>query len=81
MPAGYGGTFWYHPHRHHHLARQLWRGLRRQEIDGGGQVDQALERVLTVYDTIAVDRAQTVLRYWNWSLTSALTPADRKSVV
>lgn len=27
VPVGYGGTFWYHPHRHHHLARQLWRGL------------------------------------------------------
>jgi FtsP/CotA-like multicopper oxidase with cupredoxin domain len=27
VPNGYGGTFWYHPHRHHHLARQLWRGL------------------------------------------------------
>ena len=24
---------------------------------------------------IAVDRAQTVLRYWNWSLSSAMTPA------
>ena len=24
---------------------------------------------------MAVDRAQTVLRYWNWALTSALTPA------
>ncbi|MNE69539.1 hypothetical protein D3C80_1652690 [compost metagenome] len=23
---------------------------------------------------LAVDRAQTVLRYWNWSLSSALTP-------
>jgi uncharacterized protein (DUF2336 family) len=23
---------------------------------------------------IAVDRAQTVLRYWNWTLSSALTP-------
>ncbi|MGZ8408070.1 MAG: hypothetical protein ACXWVJ_08590, partial [Caulobacteraceae bacterium] len=22
-----------------------------------------------------VDRAQTVLRYWNWSLSSAMTPA------
>ena len=27
VPAGHGGTFWYHPHRHHRLARQLWRGL------------------------------------------------------
>jgi FtsP/CotA-like multicopper oxidase with cupredoxin domain len=27
VPAGYGGTFWYHPHRHGRLARQLWHGL------------------------------------------------------
>jgi uncharacterized protein (DUF2336 family) len=29
---------------------------------------------------IAVDRAQTVLRYWNWSLSSALTPALLKAI-
>lgn len=60
--------------------RQLWRGLRRQEVDRSGMTDHALERVLTVYDMIAVDRAQTVLRYWNWSLTSALTPALLKAI-
>ena len=60
--------------------RQLWRGLRRQEVDRTGAADPALERVLTVYDAIAVDRAQTVLRYWNWSLTSALTPALLKAI-
>lgn len=60
--------------------RQLWRGLRRQEFDRSGMIDHALERVLTVYDMIAVDRAQTVLRYWNWSLTSALTPALLKAI-
>jgi uncharacterized protein (DUF2336 family) len=60
--------------------RQLWRGLRRQEVDPSGAPDPALERVLTVYDTVAVDRAQTVLRYWNWSLTSALTPALLKAI-
>jgi FtsP/CotA-like multicopper oxidase with cupredoxin domain len=27
VSAGYGGTFWYHPHRHGRLARQLWQGL------------------------------------------------------
>ncbi len=27
VPQGHGGTFWYHPHAHHRLARQLWRGL------------------------------------------------------
>lgn len=55
--------------------RSLWRGLRRPETDAAGNVNPALERVLTLFDTIAVDRAQTVLRYWNWSLSSALTPA------
>jgi uncharacterized protein (DUF2336 family) len=60
--------------------RSLWRGLRRQEVDRSGAIDHALERVLRVYDAIAVDRAQTVLRYWNWSLTSALTPALLKAI-
>lgn len=63
-----------------HCVRQLWRGLRRQELDRNGATDHALERVLIVYDAIAVDRAQTVLRYWNWSLTSALTPALLKAI-
>lgn len=55
--------------------RALWRGLRRPETEADGSPSPALERVMTAYDTIAVDRAQTVLRYWNWSLSSALTPA------
>ena len=33
-----------------------------------------------IYDMIAVDRAQTVLRYWNWSLSSAMTPALIKAI-
>jgi hypothetical protein len=55
--------------------RALWRGLRRAEVDATGAINPDLERVLIIYDMIAVDRAQTVLRYWNWSLSSALTPA------
>ena len=58
----------------------LWRGLRRVERDESGAIAPALERVLTTYDMIAVDRAQTVLRYWNWSLSSALTPALMKAI-
>ncbi|UDF03986.1 DUF2336 domain-containing protein [Asticcacaulis sp. AND118] len=53
--------------------RNLWRALRRPG-QKDGEVHPDLERVLIVYDTLAVDRAQTVLRYWNWSLSSALTP-------
>ncbi len=53
----------------------LWRGLRRIETDSTGAMTPALERTLFIFDMMAVDRAQTVLRYWNWSLSSALTPA------
>ena len=54
--------------------RALWRGLRRPETDAQGRTHAALEHVLVTYDMLAVDRAQTVLRYWNWTLSSALTP-------
>lgn len=60
--------------------RALWRGLRRPELELDGSPSQVLERVLITYDMIAVDRAQTVLRYWNWSLSSALTPALLKAI-
>ncbi|HVY34878.1 MAG TPA: DUF2336 domain-containing protein [Caulobacteraceae bacterium] len=53
--------------------RALWRSLRRAEVDAAGALTPGLQRVMRIYDTIAVDRAQTVLRYWNWSLSSALT--------
>jgi uncharacterized protein (DUF2336 family) len=54
---------------------KLWRALRRPAADAEGRMSPQLERVLTTYDMIAVDRAQTVLRYWNWALSSALTEA------
>ncbi len=60
--------------------RALWRALRRPEVDGEGRIAAGLERVLITYDMIAVDRAQTVLRYWNWSLTSAMTPTLMQAI-
>jgi uncharacterized protein (DUF2336 family) len=53
--------------------RALWRALRRPMRDEHGRMHPDLANVLTAYDMLAVDRAQTVLRYWNWSLSSALT--------
>ncbi len=53
--------------------RALWRALRRPLRDADGKVHPDLANVLIAYDMLAVDRAQTVLRYWNWSLSSALT--------
>jgi uncharacterized protein (DUF2336 family) len=59
---------------------ELWRGLRRPEHNADGEIATDLHRVLIVYDMIAVDRAQTVLRYWNWALSSALTPALLRAI-
>lgn len=55
--------------------RQLWRALRRPDRGPDGADTPELDHVMTTYDMIATDRAQTVLRYWNWALSSALTPA------
>lgn len=52
----------------------LWRSTRRPDVDETGAPHPAWTRVVNTYDMLAVDRAQTVLRYWNWSLSSALTP-------
>ncbi|MEP1229756.1 MAG: DUF2336 domain-containing protein [Litorimonas sp.] len=50
----------------------LWKGLKRPTHDVNGDMDADLKRVLVVFNTISTDKAQTVLRYWNWSLTSSL---------
>lgn len=52
----------------------LWRALRRPETDSNGAVHPTWERVQQTWEMLAVDRAQTVLRYWNWALSSALSP-------
>lgn len=47
----------------------LWRALQRPAGDPD-QTDNPLGRTLYVYDTLATAKAQTVLRYWNWSFTA-----------
>ena len=53
---------------------KLWRALRRPETMHDGSPNPLLVEAIQVYDAISTDNAQTVLRYWNWSLTSSLTP-------
>ncbi|EGF91384.1 hypothetical protein ABI_28000 [Asticcacaulis biprosthecium C19] len=53
--------------------RALWKALRRPMKGPDGTTHPHLAEVLITYDVLGVDRAQTVLRYWNWSLSSALT--------
>ncbi len=60
--------------------RNLWRSMRRPETTQAGLVDPAWVRVQITFDMLAVDRAQTVLRYWNWSLSSAMTPALMRAI-
>lgn len=51
---------------------KLWRALKRPVHDVDGQIHPDLARVIQAYDVISTDKAQTVLRYWNWSLTASL---------
>ena len=51
---------------------KLWRALRRPLHDVNGEMHPSLTRVMETYDVISTDKAQTVLRYWNWSLTASL---------
>jgi len=51
---------------------KLWRALKRPMHDVDGSLHPSLARVMETYDVISTDKAQTVLRYWNWSLTASL---------
>ena len=59
VPAGYGGTFWYHPHRHGQLARQLWQGLAGPLVIDPATPQAALagieEQVLVIKDISIAD--------------------------
>ncbi len=48
-------------------------GLSREHLmmllQAAGRTDPAPQQARYVFDTLSVDKAQTVLRYWNWSLT------------
>jgi hypothetical protein len=51
----------------------MWRALGRP-LGDADTPDPAFQRVADLYETTSVARAQTVLRYWNWSLSSAYSP-------
>ena len=54
------------------MLANLMQALRRPLVDDTGEPHPDYQRVMEAYDTISVDKAQTVLRYWNWSLTASL---------
>jgi FtsP/CotA-like multicopper oxidase with cupredoxin domain len=71
VPAGYGGTFWYHPHRHGRLARQLWHGLAGPLLIDPASPPAALagieERVLVIKDISIAAGAPEPHRTADWA--------------
>jgi uncharacterized protein (DUF2336 family) len=57
----------------------LWRALGRPPGDPD-RSDNPLGRALYVFDTLATAKAQTVLRYWNWSFTADAIGAERLGI-
>ncbi|MBU3919156.1 MAG: DUF2336 domain-containing protein, partial [Alphaproteobacteria bacterium] len=55
--------------------RLLWTALRRPLETAQGAPHPDFHRVAETYEVLSVARAQTTLRYWNWSLSAAFTPA------
>ena len=71
VPAGYGGTFWYHPHRHGALARQLWHGLAGPLVIDPLSPHPALaaaeEQILVVKDITLADGSPAPHRTADWA--------------
>ncbi len=57
----------------------LWVGLRRPLELEEGVIDPQFKHVAETYEILSVAKAQTILRYWNWSLSSAFSPAAAQS--
>lgn len=53
--------------------KALWAALKRP-VGRPNAPDKNFLEVLEFYEMMAVAKAQTVLRYWNWSLSAAFSP-------
>lgn len=60
--------------------RMLWTALRRPIDDAPGQINAVFSNVAETYEVLSVAKAQTTLRYWNWSLSSAYSPGGLRQV-
>jgi len=54
--------------------RQMWTALRRPLELAPGEPNPVFTNVAETYEVLSVAKAQTTLRYWNWSLSSAYSP-------
>ncbi|MFN3212547.1 MAG: DUF2336 domain-containing protein [Henriciella sp.] len=58
--------------------KNFWLALKRPLQAEDGSVDRMFGYLEETYDLLSVAKAQTTLRYWNWSLSSAFSP-DRSN--
>ncbi|MEM9053696.1 MAG: DUF2336 domain-containing protein, partial [Pseudomonadota bacterium] len=58
--------------------RHLWQSLKRPLEDEDGNPHPHFLHVMETYDVLSVAKAQTTLRYWNWSLSSTFSPSRVK---
>ena len=56
--------------KRHYLMR-LWVAMKRPAEIGPGVLHPHYERIKEIYEMMSVAKAQTTLRYWNWSLSSS----------
>ncbi|MEO1554150.1 MAG: DUF2336 domain-containing protein [Pseudomonadota bacterium] len=56
----------------------FWRALKRPLTNQDGEIDAMYEFLLETYDLLTVAKAQTTLRYWNWSLSSSFAAGGNK---
>ena len=53
--------------------RELWKALKRPIELSEGEVHPQFEYVSESYELLSVAKAQTTLRYWNWSLSTSFS--------
>ena len=53
-----------------HYLPKIWAALKRPVELGPGAIHPSYNRVRETYEMLSVAKAQTTLRYWNWSLSS-----------
>ncbi|NQY96988.1 MAG: DUF2336 domain-containing protein [Henriciella sp.] len=56
--------------------KNLWIALKRPLEADDGSPHALYELLLETYDLLSVAKAQTTLRYWNWSLSSSYSPSQ-----
>lgn len=54
--------------------KNLWISLKRPLEAADGSPHMLYEHLQETYDLLSVAKAQTTLRYWNWSLSSSYSP-------